>query len=40
LVVALIVEHGGGGGSVAAPTAGAIFEAALSSDRPVPDGAG
>jgi len=29
LVVATVVEHGGGGGSIAAPVAGALFSAAL-----------
>ena len=29
LVVAVLVEHGGGGGSVAAPIAGTILEASL-----------
>jgi penicillin-binding protein 2 len=29
IVVAVLVEHGGGGGSVAAPIAGRLFRAAL-----------
>jgi penicillin-binding protein 2 len=32
IVVAVLVEHGGGGGSVAAPTAGPILRAALEAE--------